>query len=329
MGETNWFKNKILKMNKRDLQKNIKRSLIVIVDFLFNHRLFFSFIGFVNKHFLNNKIKSVFLVYPAKRRYVTDFTFDWFGKKMKWTPFMIGFFVQKGKVGIIFSVSAEEKELLDDSNIANLKILVKKLEEMRIILGAEMKSFAGILPGILAKKGISKVVRENDPTITAVFRAVEALGKKEGLSNNFPLIVLGGKGFVGKGLLSFFEKQENKSSLKRDIFSIDIDNFNKVPEVLKSIGDKTVVFLNITKKRALNEYIHFFNSKTIILNEVYPEPSIDELNKIKQRGASCYHIVGLKGRVYPSLPGAYRQGVPCCASFVSCQEDDILIKKLI
>lgn len=316
-------------MKKRDLQKNIKKNLIIVLNYSLNHRLFFRVLGFINKKLLKGKIKSVFLVYPAKKKYITDFTYNWFSKKMKWRPFPIGFFVQKKKVGIVFTVSAEEEDLLDDKNRDKLRLLVERMEEKRKLLNSEMKSFAGILPGVLAKKNILKMKSEDDSTVIAVFRAVQALGEKENLPPGFPLVVLGGKGFVGKRLIAFLKKKEEKSPFSRDVFAVDVDNFSQMSQILKSIGDKSVVFLNITKKKALNEYIKFFNKKTVVLNEVYPEPSAEELAKIKEKKASCYHIVGLRGNVYPPFPGAYRQGVPCCASFVSCEKDDIIIKKLI
>ncbi len=316
-------------MKKKEFEKNVKKVLIILFNYLINYRLFFLVIGYINKFLLKGKIKSVFLVYPAKKKYINDFTFNWFSEKMKWNPFVIGFFIQQKKIGIIFSISAEEKDILEDNQLDNLKLLVARLEDNRRLLNAEIKSFAGILPGILSRKGVLKKVKEADSTVLAVFRAVEALGEEEVLAPDFPLVVLGGKGFVGRGLISFMQEQESQKRIKREIFAIDLDNFSEVPKILESIGDKKVVFLNITKKKAINEYIKFFNPKTIVLNEVYPEPSREELEKIKQKGSTCYHIVGLKGVVFPPFPGAYSQGVPCCASFVSCGKDDILIKKLI
>jgi hypothetical protein len=54
----------------------------------------------------------------------------------------------------------------------------------------------------------------------------------------------------------------------------------------------------------------------VVLNEVYPEPGRDELKIIAEQGAKCWHIVGAKGQAWPPFPSAYRNGIPCCASFL-------------
>lgn len=312
-------------MNKKKLTMFIKKNLIILIDYSLNHRPILRFFGFVNKTILKGKIKSVFLVYPAKRRHITAYTYDWFSRKMKWKPFIIGFFVQKKKIGIVFTMSSGEKDFWDDGNKKNLELLIDRMEEKRKLFGAEIKSFAGILPGVFSSKGISKESKEASSTVLAIFRAIEALREELKMSQEFSIIVLGGKGFIGKKFISFLER---KSEYQNRVFSIDLDNFDEMSEIMGKTKKGKVIVLNITKKKALNEYIPFFTNKTVILNEVYPEPSEEELEEIKQKGAECYHIVGLKGQVYPPFPGAYSEGVPCCASFISCEKNDIIIKKL-
>lgn len=313
-------------IKKKHLLSFSKKNLIVIVDYLFNQRVIFSMIGLMNKTILRGIIKSVFLAYPAKKRHIESYTYPWFSKRIKWKPAIIGIFIQKGKIGIAFAISSMESDFVDDENRDSLKKVASFIEERRKLLGADQKSFAGILPGVLSKKAILKKTEEADLTVRAIFMAIEALKEKKAMSSTFSIIVLGGKGFIGGKLTSFLKRSEE---YKNRVFSLDLDDFNKMPEVMARIKDKDVMFLNITKKKALNDYMPFFSKKTVILNEVYPEPSEHDLSKIKERGASCYHIVGLKGKMYPPLPGAYREGVPCCASFVSCEKNDILIKELI
>jgi hypothetical protein len=54
----------------------------------------------------------------------------------------------------------------------------------------------------------------------------------------------------------------------------------------------------------------------VVLNEVYPEPGREELEIMAEQGARCWHIVGAKGQAWPPFPSAYRNGIPCCASFL-------------
>ncbi|MBT3356095.1 hypothetical protein HN784_03660 [bacterium] len=304
----------------------VKKISIILLDCLVNHRPILAMIGYINKYLLKGRIRSVFLVYPAKRRHITAYTFDWFSKRMQWKPFIIGFFIQKKGVGIVFTMSSGEKDFLKNENRSNLKLLFQRMEEKRMLLRAEIKSFAGVLPGVLYKKGISKKTQEADFTVTAIFRAIELLKEKEKLPHNHVVVILGAKGFIGKKLVTFLE---NKKEYREKIFGVDLDNLLELPKFLETKRNNHLIFLNITKKKALNEYIPFFTNKTIVLNEVYPEPSEEELAEIKAKRAKCYHVVGLKGRVYPRFPGAYDRGVPCCASFVSCNKNGIIIKKMI
>ncbi len=313
-------------MKKRRLSRVFKKNSIVLVDFLFNNKVFLSSLGFLNEKLLNNKIKSVFLVYPAKKRHIGDYTFDWFSQKNKWNPFIIGLFRQKGKLGIVFAIPVGEKDFADNSEREQLKGMVFRMEQKRKMLRAESKNFAGVLPGVLSKKDILKDTKEGELTVVAVFRALEALVREEKLGEEYKIVILGGKGFIGRGLVKYLSKIKK---FNKKVFAIDVDNLDKASSIFTLLKCQKVIVLNITKKRALSEYIKFFDESTTVLNEVYPEPSIEELAKMRQKEVKCYHIVGLKGQVFPSFPGAYSKGVPCCASFVSCEKDDIIIRKLI
>jgi hypothetical protein len=52
----------------------------------------------------------------------------------------------------------------------------------------------------------------------------------------------------------------------------------------------------------------------VYLNEVYPEPSREEIEELRDIGVSTWHVVGVKASAYPPFPKAYRGGIPCCAA---------------
>lgn len=91
-------------------------------------------------------------------------------------------------------------------------------------------------------------------------------------------------------------------------------------------GQKAIL-INVTRKAAIKEYIHLFWPELIVLNEVYPEPSQDEIVQLKKMGCTTYHIVGLQGKAYPSFPQVYEGGIPCCAGIHS-KSIEVILKKL-
>ncbi|MEH2076811.1 MAG: hypothetical protein V7K57_20825 [Nostoc sp.] len=64
-----------------------------------------------------------------------------------------------------------------------------------------------------------------------------------------------------------------------------------------------------------------------MVNEVYPEPTGEELNKLITQGNRAYHIVGINADAYPPFPKAYKGGIPCCAARLS-DEMDVIIRKI-
>ena len=76
-----------------------------------------------------------------------------------------------------------------------------------------------------------------------------------------------------------------------------------------------MLFTNNPKKGALAEYVKYFWPGVVVVNEVYPEPSKSEVAVIKDKGACCYHIAGVKGRAWPAFPRGYRAASPAALLF--------------
>ena len=274
-----------------------------------------SVIGFVNKRF--NFIHSVFVCYPASKEYTLAYAFESKLHHQSWTPWLIGIYKQDGKWGLMFTISSLEEDFIKPENIGNIKNLVKNTDAIKDLVYASQKSFAGILPGVMYAKRIIRDTIEVDVTIQAVKQAISSVLSLNSYASNTPIIVLGGHGFVGRRLL--------KQLSCNEFYSVDIQTNKEFPEHL--IG-KEAVLINISRKSAIKDYVGKFWKDLIVMNEVYPEPSQEEVNLIKQRGSSLYHIVGVRAASYPSFPHAYKGGIPCCAAWNSGDDMEVLIKEM-
>lgn len=296
---------------------HVRRVFIVLGNWLLNHDYFFKIIGQINRYC--HLIESIVLLYPAVPKYALHFGYKKYLVKAKWKPHLIGLIWQNRKMKFVFAISATEKDFVDPDNQKNLKRLVERLEKIRKLLKAYEKRFAGILPGILLSRGLIKYSPELAGEIEMIVEAEKQIRILEKYELNVPLLILGGKGFIGRELVKRFSKNG------RDVYSIDKEDFpNKWPAYLQG---KKAVLINVSRKEALLQYIPFLWPELIVINEVYPEPTEQELKKLKEIGIRCYHIVGVKGKAIPNFPYAYQGGIPCCAAhFV--KEIKIIIKRL-
>lgn len=285
------------------LQLSPRRTLFLIINALFNHVTVFSLVGKLNSK--RNFIYSVFLCYPASESYALAYVHKKHLQKLSWRPFISGIIKQNGKWTVVFAVSNSEDEFTKKENVSQLVLLVEKIESIRELLKAKQKSFAGVLPGLLFRNRIIMDTVERDVTVEAVIKAIVLVMEIENVSD-VPLILLGSRGFIGRKLM-------RELSHIYSIYSIDIEIKNW-PFFLK--GQKCIL-INVSVKNALAEYYSFMWPGMIILNEVYPEPTMIELEQLKMLGCKVYHIAGIKGKAYPSFPGSYKAGIPCCAGVKS------------
>ncbi len=291
--------------------KNHLRKIIssLVINFLSN-KLFFFCLGFINKKIFKEKITTLFMIYPATQKYSRAYVYDWQAQRMKCQPKLVGIFSQKRKWGLIFGVSLTEEEILAEKGSYHLKKIEKKFENLRKIIGAEKKTYAGIIPGIMRKRSINESSSDAESTATAVVEATKKIIHEEAISPKTPIVVLGSKGFIGKTV------KEKLQSKNYSVYSIDYDPKKKqrTGEWPRKLKNTPLIVLNVTKKGALQEYIPEIWPGTIVINEVYPEPSKKEISQIKKRGGNFYHIVGTEGKAFPSFPRAYKGGIPCCAT---------------
>lgn len=155
----------------RNTKRHARRIAIEVLNLFINHDWLFWVVGLVGRSGIV-KIQSVFLVYPASEKYALAYVYPSRLIKAHWEPWPAGILRQNGKLGIMFAISATNDEFLDDKNSDNLRYLARRMERLRQLFGATRKSFAGILPGVLSRKGIIAEAPEAELTASAVAQAI-------------------------------------------------------------------------------------------------------------------------------------------------------------
>jgi len=299
------------------MRSHFRRLPLEILNIFINHDWLFWLIGAANKHI--GLIEFIFLVYPASEKYASAYVYSRRLPKVMWNPWPCGLLWQNGKFGLMFCISATNGQFADPQNTENLQRVNERMEKLRQLLGANRKTFAGILPGILYAKRIINDAPEADLTAVAVSQAIDEVKAKESLGTDVPVIVLGGRGFIGRRVMKLLDK-----STAFSIDSADDCDQNSWPNHLKG---RRVIVVNITLNNAIRDYLDVFWPGTIVINEVYPEPTSDILNRLKDKNCSCYHVVGVHASSLPSFPAAYEGAIPCCAAWPS-PNMKVVVRKL-
>lgn len=287
---------------------HIRRLITEVFNIFFDHDWIFWLIGMINKKI--RIIESIFLVYPANDDYDEAYAYSWRSRWHYWKPGLIGIFWQSGKIGVKFAISAHNGDFKNPQNQEKLKEVAARMEKLRKLFGADRKTFAGILPGVLLAKRILRENYETEITVRAILQAMEQVIEVQRLPKTVPIIVLGARGFFGRRVV--------KALHGKIVYSVDISgNGDSAFSWPAHLRGERVILLNIAAYSALDEYITHFWPGIVVVNEVYPEPSEETENRLKEAGCPCYHIVGVKGGAFPSFPHGYYGGIPCCAAWPS------------
>ncbi len=100
----------------------------------------------------------------------------------------------------------------------------------------------------------------------------------------------------------------------RKVYCVDSTNGKTAEESWPfHLKESRTITISISGNHALAYYTNLFWPDLVLLNEVYPEPDVDELRIITGKDCSAYHVVGIQGRAYPFFPHAYAGGITCCA----------------
>jgi hypothetical protein len=301
----------------RRFQWHLRRSGATVSSYLLGTRAALVLIGFTCRHILRRPIISVFLLYPARKEYADALAYQWHQRRFSWHPGLVGLYRQGGRYGLIFGIPNLEDQIRGENSAPHLAHLMQRMETARSRVGASRKIFAGILPSAFVRNGIENehLAEQRHLTARAVLQALDKVVAQHGLSEGVPILILGGRGYIASEVLQL--------AGSRNVTSLDIGELDTFRRFADSHGGRPAVVINLTKSGALSEYAKDFWPGVIVLNEVYPEPSLDELGALEARGAVCYHIVGVEGTAWPPFPRAYRGGIPCCASLPISSGDPI------
>lgn len=290
------------------LKSHFRRVPLEILNFLTkDHDWLFWLVGFINKRF--GFIESVFLVYPAREDYALYYFYPCRIKKHYWQPGPAGLLWQDGKLTIMFAIAASNGQYTDPKNVEKIRYVNKRMEELRQLIGAKRKTFAGILPGILYLKRIVHEAPEADLTAVAVVQAIDLVKARESLQPDTPVVVLGGRGFIGRRVVKLLDKSTT--------YSIDPAGGQDKSHWPDHLYGQRIIVVNITLNNAIRDYLDVIWPGTVVVNEVYPEPTPEILERLRERNCDCYHIAGVKAWAWPAFPSAYQGAIPCCAAWPS------------
>ena len=286
--------------------------LFEILNFLINYDWFFWLIGKFNSR---GWIKSVFLSYPANEEWERKYAY-WF-RIGSWKIRLSAFLRQNGKIVPMFTVFVRDEEFFKKANEEKLKEMIQRMEKIRQLLRADEKTFAGILPGLLAKRKLVDKTPEADITASIVAEAIELVKRQAGVTGEIPIVVLGGKGFIGRRVTDKLMVLQ-----KSGVYVVDLNDRDKWPE-----EKARKIIINLARYDTIQLYYDALRPGDIVLNEAYPIPSPEVINKLKSLNCDCFHIVGVKATAFPRFIQGYEEGNPCCSAWNS-RKKKVLIKEL-
>ncbi len=302
------------------LKMHVRRLLVVLFNTICGNIVFYVIVGFVNR-LIGRPIKSVFLFYSVNEEYRRTMIPDWYAVIVRWRPGLGQVIKQNGYWCLSFGITSSDDDFRNEVNLPKLTKLYRDVDFIRRVVGAKQMTFSGILPGIFVSRGIVKAdgCPEDKNTVKVVMKAIEQVLRLENMLSNCSVIVLGGRGFIGRKITELLEITGRK------VYPVDIKDNTEIPSQLRGLS---VIVLNITKEGALTEYIPCLWREAVLVNEVYPEPSTQERDLLRTRGIKCYHVTGVKAYALPRFMRAYKGGIPCCAAFLPDNNFQAIVTKL-
>jgi hypothetical protein len=281
---------------------HLRRIAIIVLSAGSRTWLPFFLIGVLNR--LLPTFTSVFFCYAGNARYAKYYSYRSCKRFLLWFPTPIGIFRQGQRWGLICATPVTEAEFSDPKNTADLRKLLRRLLRIKMLLGVQQLSFAGILPNVL-RPMCPDAVYDLDRTSEVVRRAVHHVRREHFGDRHHNVVLLGGAGRIGRAV---------RDRLRADgVDAIVIDSALPAAITFKDLGASGMLLVDVSRYGVIQRHIPELPQGTVILNEVFPEPSREVVKELKNRNIAAYHLAGVKAEVYPSLPLGYRNAVPCCA----------------
>ena len=173
--------------------------------------------------------------------------------------------------------------------------------------GAKKVSYAGILPTVLRANRLLRGDTGAETTCRAIYQAIQDIVCQPGGRAFANLVVLGGRGTIGRQLIRHLSSHDATISIALPpIFVVD-----------KSDGfsfNHPILLINCALPGAIEEHAASIPSHSVVLNEVYPAPNRQSIEFLTQRNIKVIHVAGVRGRAWPEFPDEYRGAIPCCAA---------------
>ena len=311
-------KNKHVRELASTIQKNIIKAATLLLTLISESLALYYLIGIINKR--RPFIHSVFICYAGSPKYAQHYVFNFAANWMKWRPVPIGILRQGNAWGLAFGTPMSETDFTHPKNKEKLYSLVDHLQRIAHIVGAEKVTLSGILPSFLEKNGKTVKGCDNRPPALAVYESYKHLCQNNFSDVAVPAILLGGNGSVGKHIQAVFKLQQRSCHV--------VDPAGGLTSLPKEVKNKACILIDVSRRDVLKTYADDFWPEMVILNETFPEPPKALINNLKHKGIKTYHLAGVEGRVYPSLPYGYKNSVPCCAIHDANADIRPIIKEL-
>ena len=153
------------KVERRKSKGTVRKILLVIINILFFNPIVFYLVVFLNRRW--KLIVSIFVAYPADKRYAEYYFSESLRKKSEWSPALCALMRQDGRWLLGFGISSIEDRLYAEDSLENLKKLVTNANKLKDSIGAEYLTYSGLLPSILHKHKLSESSVEGNCSISA------------------------------------------------------------------------------------------------------------------------------------------------------------------
>jgi hypothetical protein len=279
------------------LVRKIRKSAFVLVNVILRPLIWA--VLFVLRPF--RLFDYLFLVYPG-----TDYDLDgycprWLARSWLFSGRPVtGGIITRGTTGVrglILVVPNTARQLLAEKSV--VLDIIKRLNFISALVGANTIAMAGQLPSITHKHGIEtdqKFVNGKLGTVFAIETTLEKILKLRD-SKADPVIAVIGTGFIGHAVL------ENQKGKGRKVVGLNIDSD------VSAIADADIVIVLTPRGKDFMPYVPFLKKGAIIIDDTHPRIFARIENATLYKVAMS--IDGVQFR--PKLPGYLYNWVPGCA----------------
>lgn len=250
---------------------------------------------------------GVFLCYAVERRFADHFASRSRQQKILWTPYLVGVLKQDGATSLNFAIASTELDFIGERAKPHLSTVAETMSRHAAYFGARQVAYAGILPTVLRAHRLLRSDAGAEATCRAVGQAIGVLLNRFGCSSFESLVVLGGRGSIGRALVRHLSNWKDDGMTALPPIGV-IDKGDALP------SGKPILLVNCTLPGAIDLHAPSIPRRSVVLNEVYPAPGEPAIALLTLREVKVFHVSGGAGQAWPPFPDEYRGAIPCCAA---------------